>query len=185
GGTTQIAVLSQGGIVCRKSLPIGGDKFDDAIVRYIRRNHNLLIGERCAEDLKINVATAYPLGLTENRIMEVRGRDLLTGLPKSVTFSSLESADAVAEPVEAVLTAVREVLEVTPPELSADIIDKGIVMTGGGAMLNGLDQLIAHEVGVPVYIADDPVSCVARGTGKALSQLHSLSSPEGFSRKAL
>lgn len=185
GGTTDIAVLSLGGIVCSKSLRIGGDKFDDAIVRYMRRNHNMLIGDRFAEDLKINVATAFVQSLTENRVMEVRGRDLLTGLPKTITFSSIESADALAETVEDIVMAVREVLEITPPELTADIIQKGIMMTGGGALLHGLDQLLAYEIGVPVNIADDPISCVVRGTGMALSQLSSLNDPRGFSRKAL
>ena len=185
GGTTDIAVLSLGGIVCSKSLRIGGDKFDEAIVRYMRRSNNMLIGERFAEDLKTNVATAFVPGLTENRLMEVRGRDLLTGLPKTMTFSSIESADALAEPIEAIVMAVREVLEITPPELTADIIQKGIMMTGGGALLHGLDQLLAYEIGIPVNIADDPIACVVRGTGKALSQLHSLNNPRGFSRQAL
>lgn len=174
GGTTDIAVLSLGGIVCSKSLRVGGDKFDEAIVRFTRREHNLLIGERSAEELKINIGTAYPQGLQENLVMEVRGRDLVTGLPKTITMSSKESYEALAEPVDAVVSAVKEVLEQTPPELSADIIDKGIVMTGGGALLNGMDVLLAKETGLPVYVADDPISCVANGTGRALSQLHVL-----------
>lgn len=185
GGTTDIAVLSLGGIVCSKSLRVGGDKFDEAIVRYTRRAHNLLIGERFAEDLKINVGTAFPQGLRENKIMEVRGRDLLTGLPKSLTFSSLDSYEAMQEPLEDIVSALKEVLEITPPELAADIIDKGIMMTGGGALLQGLDLLLAHEAGLPVHIAEDPISCVARGTGKALSQIHLLRNAKGFSRQAL
>ena len=185
GGTTDIAVLSLEGIVCSKSLRIGGDKFDESIVRYVRRVHNLLIGERFAEDLKVNVGTAYPQGLRENKIMEVRGRDLLTGLPKSVPFSSLESAEAMQEPLEAIVSALKEVLEITPPELAADIIDKGIVMTGGGALLEGLDKLFSKVAGLPVYVAEDPVSCVARGTGKALSQIHLLRDSHSFSRRAL
>ncbi len=185
GGTTDIAVLSLGGIVCSKSLRIGGDKFDEAIVRYTRRTHNLLIGDRFAEDLKISVGTAFPKGLRENKIMEVRGRDLLTGLPKSVKFSSMESYEAMQEPLDAIVSALKEVLEVTPPELASDIIDKGIVMTGGGSLLNGLDALLSHECDLPVYVAEDPISCVARGTGKALSQIHLLRNAQGFTRQAL
>ncbi|MEG1500787.1 MAG: rod shape-determining protein [Clostridiales bacterium] len=185
GGTTDIAVISLGGIVCSKSLRVGGDKFDEAVIRYVRKAHNLLIGERCAEDLKISVGTAFPHALTENKVKEVRGRDLLTGLPKSVNISSLECCEAMLEPLEAIVSALREVLEITPPELSADIIDKGIMMTGGGALLHGLDTLLANESGLPVHIAEDPISCVARGTGKALSQIHLLHNDKGFSRRAL
>lgn len=180
GGTTDIAVLSLGGIVCSKSLRVGGDKFDEAIVRYIRRERNLMIGERSAEELKINIGTAYPQGLSENRVMEVRGRDLVTGLPKTIAISARESYEAVAEPVDAVVSAVKEVLEKTPPELAADIINKGIVMTGGGALLNGLDVLLAKETSLPLYVADDPISCVANGTGKALSQLNVLQVTNAF-----
>ncbi|MGI6066218.1 MAG: rod shape-determining protein [Bacillota bacterium] len=182
GGTTDIAVLSLGGIVCSRSLRVGGDKFDEAIVRFIRREYNLMIGERTAEELKINVGTAYPQGMAENRVMEVRGRDLVTGLPKTVPISSRESYEALAEPVDAVVSSVKEVLEQTPPELSADIIDKGIVMTGGGALLEGLDTLLAKETNLPVHIADDPISCVAGGTGKALSQLHVLQNAGSFAK---
>ena len=185
GGTTDIAVISLQGIVCSKSLRVGGDKFDEAIVKYIRRNHNLLIGERFAEDLKVNIGTAYPQGLKENKIMEVRGRDLLTGLPKSVPFSSLECFEAMQEPLEAIVSALKEVLEITPPELAADIIDKGIVLTGGGVLLDGLDKLLSRASGIPTYVAEDPISCVARGTGKALSQIHLLRTPQGFSRQSL
>lgn len=184
GGTADVAVLSLGGIVCSKSLRVGGDKFDEAIVRAIRREYNLMIGERSAEELKINIGTAYPQGLSENRTMEVRGRDLVSGLPKTVTVSSRESYEALAEPVDAVVSAVKEVLEITPPELSADIINKGIVMTGGGALLDGLDILIAKETSLPVYIADDAISCVARGTGKALSQLNVLQDSRSFGKPA-
>ncbi len=183
GGTTDIAVLSLGGIVCSQSLRVGGDKFDEAIVRNIRREHNLMIGERSAEELKINIGTAYPSVLKENKMLEVRGRDLITGLPKTIVISSKESYEAIAEPVDAVVSAVKEVLEKTPPELSADIINKGIVMTGGGALLNGLDILLARETSLPVYIADDPISCVANGTGKALSQLHVLQTTGNFKKE--
>ena len=185
GGTTDIAVLSLGGIVCAKSLRVGGDKFDEAIVRYARREHNLLIGERFAEEIKISIGTAYPRGLTENKVMEVRGRDLVTGLPKSVMFSSRETFEALQEPVDAIVVAVKEVLEATPPELSADIIDKGIMMTGGGALLKDLHKLISQETGLPVYVADDPISCVVRGTGMALMHLEDLQSNRNFTRKAL
>ncbi len=185
GGTTDIAVLALGGIVCSKSLRVGGDKFDEAIVRYVRRAHNLLIGERFAEDLKMSVGTAFVKGLKDNKVMDVRGRDLLTGLPKSVSISSLECCEAMQEPLENIVAALREVLEITPPELSADIIDKGLVMTGGGALLHGLDALLSHESGLPVHISEDPVSCVARGTGKALSQLHMLRNSKGFAKQAL
>ena len=185
GGTTDIAVISLQGIVCSKSLRIGGDRFDESIVKYIRRNHNLLVGERFAEDLKMNIGTAYPQGLKENKVMEVRGRDLLTGLPKSVTMSSLECFEAMQEPLEAIVSALKEVLEVTPPELAADIIDKGVVLTGGGVLLDGLDKLLSRASGIPVYVAEDPVSCVARGTGKALSQIHLLRTPQSFSRQSI
>ena len=185
GGTTDIAVISLQGIVCSKSLRIGGDKFDESIVKYIRRNHNLLIGERFAEDLKMNIGTAYPQGLKENKVMEVRGRDLLTGLPKSVTLSSLECFEAMQEPLEAIVSALKEVLEITPPELAADIIDKGVVLTGGGVLLDGLDKLLSRAAGIPVYVAEDPVSCVARGTGKALAQIHLLRTPQSFSRQSI
>jgi len=183
GGTTDIAVLSLGGIVCSKSLRIGGDKFDEAIVRFIRREHSLMIGERTAEEMKISIGTAFPQGLKENKTMEVRGRDLVTGLPKTIVVSSRESYEALAEPVDAVVAAVKEVLERTPPELSADIINKGIIMTGGGALLNGLDVLLARETDLPVYIADDPISCVANGTGRALSQLHVLKVTTSFAKE--
>lgn len=171
GGTTDIAVLSLGGIVVSTSLRIGGDKFDEAIVRYIRREYNMMIGERTAEELKINVGTAYPPGKTSSTSMEIRGRDLVTGLPKTIAVNSQQTYEAMAEAVEAVVSAVKEVLEKTPPELAADIINRGIVMTGGGALLNGLDTLIQKETELPVHVAEDAISCVAIGTGKALSMM--------------
>jgi len=176
GGTSDIAVLSLGGIVCSRSLRIGGDKFDDALVRYVRKKYNLMIGERTGEEIKITVGTAYPRGKTENREMEIRGRDLITGLPKTIAFTSEESYEAMAEVIDAVVSAVKEVLEKTPPELAADIIEKGIVMTGGGSLLDGLDTLLSQETGLPVHIADDPITCVAKGTGKALSMIGHLKS---------
>lgn len=170
GGTTDVAVLSLGGIVCSRSIRIGGDKFDEAIVRYVRRVFNLAIGERTGEEIKIEVGTAYPKGTTD-KTHEIKGRDLVTGLPRAVSVSRLQIYDAIEETLEAVVSAVREVLEHTPPELSADIVNKGIVMTGGGSLLNGMDQLLSTETGLPVYIADDPLSCVAQGTGRALGML--------------
>ncbi|NLJ99941.1 MAG: rod shape-determining protein [Clostridia bacterium] len=171
GGTTDVAVLSLGGIVCSKSLRIGGDKFDESLVRYIRKEHNLMIGERTGEEIKINVGTAYPQGKIENTEMDIRGRDLVTGLPKTITVTSQESYEAMEEVIEAVVAAAKEVLEKTPPELVSDIIEKGIVMTGGGALLDGLDTLISEETELPVHVAEDPITCVAIGTGKALSMI--------------
>lgn len=168
GGTTDIAVLSLGGVVQSQSIRIGGDRFDEAIVRSMKKGHNLLIGERTAEEIKITVATAAE-GLRDLE-MDVRGRDLMSGLPKNVRVSSREMAEALAEQVSQICETVKWVLEHTPPELTADIIDKGIVMTGGGAMLHGLDQVITRHTGVPAYLADDPISCVVKGTGKALEQ---------------
>lgn len=174
GGTTDIAVLSLGGIVCSKSLRVAGDKFDDAIVRYLRREKSLMIGERSAEELKIHIGTAHLSSKTDRREMDVRGRDLVTGLPKTITVTSEEIFEAIQEPLWQVVGAVKEVLEHTPPELAADLVDKGIVMTGGGSLLHGLDRLLSEETGLPVYVAEDPISCVARGTGKALSMLDAL-----------
>jgi rod shape-determining protein MreB len=169
GGTTDIAVISLGGIVVRASLKVAGDKFDEAIVRYIRKQHKLMIGERTSEDIKINIGSAFQR--EEEVSMEIRGRDLITGLPKNITVSSDEMRFALKETVNAIAENTHGVLEKTPPELAADIADKGIVMTGGGAMLNGLDKLIQEVTNVPVYIAEDPVSCVAKGTGQVLEYL--------------
>jgi len=176
GGTTDIAVLSLGGIVCSKSLRVGGDKFDDAIVRYIRKRYNLMIGERTAEDMKKQVGTAYPKGKIDDLYMDIRGRDLVSGLPKTINVSAHESFEALQEPVEQVISGVKEVLEKTPPELASDIMNKGIVMTGGGALLDGLDALLREQTGLPVHFAEEAISCVAMGTGKALSMLNVLQS---------
>ncbi|MDI6711421.1 MAG: rod shape-determining protein [Thermoanaerobacterales bacterium] len=170
GGTTDVAVISLGGIVAATSIKVGGDKFDEAIVRYARREFSLMIGERSAEELKIDVGTAYP-SRTEDRRMPVRGRDVVSGLPKAVEVSSRQIWEAIQEPLLAVVAAVKEVLEKTPPELAADLVHKGIIMTGGGSLLNGLDNLISEETGLPAMLADDPVSCVALGTGRALSMI--------------
>lgn len=174
GGTTDIAVLSLGGIVCSNSIKVAGDKFDEAIIRYLRREKNLMIGERTAEELKIHIGTAHLSSKPEPREMNVRGRDLVTGLPRTVTVTSEEIFEAIQDPLWRVVGAVKEVLERTPPELAADLVDKGIVMTGGGSLLHGLDRLLSHETGLPVYIAEDPIFCVAKGTGKALSMLDAL-----------
>ncbi len=172
GGTTDVAVISLGGIVASESLRIGGDKFDDAIVRYVKKEYNMMIGERTAEEIKMNIGTAIR-GRREGS-MEVRGRDLLSGLPKTVRMSAVETGEALNEPVEAIVQCVKAVLETTPPELAADIMDRGIVMTGGGALLYALDELIQKETGIPTYLAEDPLSCVALGTGKALESIGNL-----------
>ncbi|MFL0245900.1 rod shape-determining protein [Candidatus Clostridium stratigraminis] len=169
GGTTDVAVISLGGIVVRSSIKVAGDKFDEAIARYIRKKHKLMIGERTAEDLKINIGCAFK---RENEVaMEIRGRDLITGLPKNITVSSEEMREALSDTVNSIADCTHAVLEKTPPELAADIADKGIIMTGGGSLLNGLDKLIASVTKVPVFVAEEPVSCVAKGTGKALEYL--------------
>ncbi|MBP2655585.1 MAG: mbl [Firmicutes bacterium] len=172
GGTTDIAVLSLGGIVVSESLRVGGDKFDDSLVRYIKKEYNIMIGERTAEEIKVNVGTAFPSGRNES--MEIRGRDLVSGLPKTMRIGSAETREALAESIAMIVDCVKSVLERTPPELASDIVDRGIVMTGGGALIHGLDKLISQETGIPAYLADDPLSCVALGTGKALEALESL-----------
>ncbi len=174
GGTSDIAVLSLGGIVCNTSLRVGGDKFDEALIRYIRREYNLMIGDRTAEEIKIRIGTAWVTNENRGRSMDVRGRDLVSGLPKTVKMTSEESWSALEEPVYAVVDGVKKVLEVTPPELAADIVNNGIVMTGGGSLLDGLDILLSNETNLPVHIAEDAISCVARGTGKALHQINVL-----------
>lgn len=172
GGTTDIAVISLGGIVVSRSIKVAGDKFDEAIVRYVRKKYNVMIGVRSAEDLKINIGAAFPVD--EDKFMEIRGRNLVTGLPKNLTISSTDMLEALEETVTSVADAVHSVLEKTPPELAADISEKGIVMTGGGCLLHGMDKLIAKRTGVPVYIAEEAISCVAKGTGKSLEWIDSL-----------
>lgn len=169
GGTTDIAVISLCEPVVDFSLKVAGDKFDEAIVKHVRRKHNVLIGEKTAEELKINIGCAYPR--EEEMTMDVRGRNLITGLPATVTVSSTEMLEALEEPVAAIFDAVHSVLERTPPELMADISQRGIVMTGGGALLYGLDRMLATKIGIDVCVAEDTVSCVAIGTGKALSMM--------------
>ncbi len=172
GGTTDIAVISLGGMVVRESIKVAGDDFDDAIIRYIRKKHKLMIGERTAEELKINIGCAYPKD--EDIKAEIRGRDLITGLPKNITVCSSEMEEALKEAVTSIAECAHSVLEKTPPELAADIADKGIIMTGGGALLDGLDKLIEKVTNVPVYVAEDSVSCVAVGTGKMLDYVDKL-----------
>ncbi len=167
GGTTDVAVISLGGIVVGESIRVAGNKMDEAIVRYIRKNYNLMIGERTAEDMKIQIGSAYPM--EEPLSMNVRGRDLINGLPKTVVISCDEVREAIEEPLTSIVEAVKTVLERTPPELAADIIDRGLLLTGGGALLRGVDSLLSKATGMPVRVADDPVSCVAIGTGKAVS----------------
>lgn len=169
GGTSDVAVLSLGGMVVRSSLKIAGDKFDEAVIRYIRKKHNVMIGERTSEELKMNIGTAYPREEVIN--MDIRGRDLVTGLPKNINVTSDEMMEATEEVTTAIVDCVHSVLERTPPELASDIINKGIVMTGGGSLLYGLDKLIQSKTGVTTIVADDPVSCVAMGTGKVLEDL--------------
>ena len=168
GGTTDIAVLSLSGIVTKRSLRVGGDKFDESISRYIRREHNLMIGERTAEEIKIAIGAAISEGRPDLSDFDVRGRDLMTGLPKTIKVTSQECFIALEESIETIIAAVKEVLERTPPELSADILEKGIIMTGGGSMIYGLDTRLSRETGLPVSLADDPISCVVLGTGKLL-----------------
>lgn len=168
GGTSEVAVISLGGIVTSRSIRVAGDEIDEAIVNYVRKVYNLLVGDRTAETVKMEVGSAYPL--EEEVTIEVRGRDLVTGLPRSATISSKEIREAIHDPVYAIIESVKLTLETTPPELAADIMDRGIVLAGGGAFLKGLDKLMAIETGMPVHIAPDPLSCVVVGTGKALEE---------------
>ena len=170
GGTTEVAVLSLGGIVYARSVRVGGDKMDEAIIAYIRRNHNLLVGEGSAERIKKQIGSAYPLGEGEGRQMEIKGRDLMNGVPRELVITEAQIAESLSEPVGAIVEAVKVALEHTAPELAADIVDKGIVLTGGGALLSNLDFVLRHETGLPVSIADDPLSCVALGTGRSLEE---------------
>ena len=172
GGTTDIAVISLGGSVTSTSLKVAGDKFDEYIIKYIKKKHNIIIGERTAEDLKVNIGCVYPK--MQHVEMDIRGRDLIDGLPKTITIHSSEMLEAMIEPALMIVDAVHSVLEKTPPELAADISDRGIYMTGGGCLVDGLDKLLQEKTGINVMIAQDTVSCVALGTGKALDNLDSL-----------
>ncbi len=172
GGTSEVAIISLGGIVTSRSLRIGGNRLDDAIIYYIKKEYNLMIGERTAEEIKISVGSAYPK--EEEETMDVRGRDLVTGLPKTLNITSTEILEALKEPVNEIIEAIKLTLEKTPPELAADIMDKGIMLTGGGALLDGIDELIGQETGMPVHIAEQPLDCVVLGTGKVVEELEVL-----------
>lgn len=172
GGTTEIAVISLAGIVFSKSIRIGGDEMDEAIIEYLKKTYNLMIGERTAEEIKIKIGSAYPQD--EEMTLEVKGRDLVSGLPKSVTITSEEIRESLQEPLRAILEITKISLERTPPELAADLIEHGMVLAGGGSLLKGMDKLISEETGLPVHVADDPLTAVAQGTGKVLNEIHYL-----------
>lgn len=172
GGTSEVAVISLGGIVTSKSLRIAGDEFDESIVHYVKKEYSLMIGERTAELIKMTIGNAYPKPKEE--YMEIRGRDLITGLPKNISISSSEINEALREPINSIVDAIKYTLEKTPPELASDIMDKGIMLAGGGALLSGLDQLIKEETGMPVMVAETPLDCVAIGAGKVLDEIETL-----------
>ena len=173
GGTTEIAVISLGGIVTSCSIRIGGDEMDSSIIQYIKREYNLLIGERTAEEIKINIGTAI-VNPNQDKTMDIRGRDLVSGLPKTVRIKSSEICEALSEPVHKIVDAVKGTLEKTPPALAADVMDHGIMMTGGGSLLNSLDKLLSHETGMPVLVSEDALSCVGEGTGRSLENIELL-----------
>ncbi len=173
GGTTDVAVISLGGIVYSKAVRVAGDKMDEAIIAYLKRKYNILIGERTAEEIKIEIGSAYKVD-SQKKTVEIKGRDLLSGVPRSVVISDDEIREALKEPVSIILDTVKTTLENTPPELAADIVDRGVVLAGGGALLRGLDRLLSEETGVPVIVADDPLTAVVRGAGKMLDDLELL-----------
>lgn len=177
GGTTEVAVISLGGIVTSRSIRIAGDEMDDAVIAYIKRLYNLMIGERTAEQLKMEIGSAMPLDKVES--IEIRGRDLVTGLPKTLAITSDEVTEALSDTVNSIIDAVKITLEKCPPELAADIMDRGIVLTGGGALLRNLDKILARETGMPVLVAENPLDCVAVGTGRALDNIHLFKSRGG------
>ncbi len=182
GGTTEVALISLAGIVFSRSVRVGGDEMDEAIVQHMKRVYNLMIGERTAEEVKMTIGSAYPMG--EETAMEVKGRDLVAGLPKTLTITSEEIREALQEPVSTIVEAVRITLERCPPELSADLVDRGLIVAGGGALLSGLDKLIAEQTGLPVHLADDPLSAVAEGTGVVLHELNFLRKMAGSDKAA-
>ncbi|WP_256369294.1 rod shape-determining protein [Thermaerobacter sp. FW80] len=181
GGTTEVAIISLGGIVTHRSIRIGGDEMDEAIVNYVKRNYNLLIGERTAEEVKIAIGSAYPMD--DEGSVEIRGRDLVTGLPKTIEVTAAEIREALSETVAAIVDAIKVTLERTPPELASDIMDRGIVMTGGGSLLRGLDRRVAEETGMPVHIAEDPLLSVALGAGKYLDVIDNVQRSLATSRR--
>jgi len=172
GGTTEVAIISLSGIVYSRSVRVAGDELDDAIINYMKRAYNLMIGERTAEEIKLRIGSAFPLG--KESTMEVKGRDMVAGLPKTITITSQEVREAMLEPLNAIIDAVRTTLERCPPELSADLVDRGIMLAGGGALLRGLDKLLQEETALPVHVAEDPLSAVGEGTGRVLSELEFL-----------
>lgn len=172
GGTSEVAVISLGGIVTSKSLRVAGDELDEAIVHYVKKEYNLMIGERTAEEIKMSIGAAYPRPKEDS--IEIRGRDLVTGLPKNISITSTEITEALKEPINAIVDSIKYTLEKTPPELAADIMDRGIMLTGGGALLSGLDRLIKEETGMPVSIAENPLDCVVMGAGKVLDEIETL-----------
>jgi rod shape-determining protein MreB len=174
GGTTEVAVLSLGGIVYPRSVRVGGDKMDEAIIAYIRRNHNLLVGESSAERIKKTIASACAPDDGEGRTMEIKGRDLMNGVPKELVITERQIAESLQEPVSAIVEAVKVALENTAPELAADIVDKGIVLTGGGALLSNMDTVLRQATGLPVSVAEEPLLCVALGTGHAVENINRL-----------
>ena len=169
GGTTEIAIIALAGIVSNTSIRVGGDEFDSAIVTFLRKNYNLLIGEPTAEAIKIQIGSAFEV--QEEREMDVKGRDLVSGIPKTVHVHSQEIRECIQEPIQSVVEAVRRALEITPPELASDIVDRGIVMTGGGALIRGIDRLLQHETNLPIHVDEEPLSCVVRGVGRILDDL--------------
>lgn len=174
GGTTEVAVISLSGLVVKRSIRVAGDELDEAIISHIKKVYNLMIGERTAEQIKIGIGSAKKIG--EERSIDIKGRDLINGLPKTVTITSEEIRQCLQEPISSIVEAVREALEDTPPELSADIMERGIMLAGGGSLLRGLDELTSDETGLPVHVAEDPLTCVAMGTGKALDEMDRLRS---------
>ena len=174
GGTTEVAVLSLGGIVYSRSVRVGGDKMDEAIIGYLRRNHNLLVGEASAARVKEEIGSAWPPEDGEGRVMDIKGRDLMNGVPKELIISERQVAESLTEPIGAIIETVKVALEHTAPELAADIVDKGIVLTGGGALLGNMDFVLRHATGLPVSLADDPMTCVVLGTGRALEEMRRL-----------
>ncbi len=180
GGTTEIAVISLGGIVTSKSIRVAGDKEDEAIVNYVKRVYNLAIGERTGEEIKINIGSAYPDSI--DGTMDIKGRDLVTGLPKTIKITSAEILDALKEPISQIIDGIKSTLEKTPPELAADIMDRGIMLSGGGAQLHGLDSLVRKETGMPVNVAENPLECVVTGVGKALDQFEEITRSQNSRR---
>ena len=174
GGTTEVAVLSLGGIVYARSVRVGGDKMDEAIIAYIRRSHNLLVGESSSERIKKQIGSAALPEDGEGRLMEIKGRDLMNGVPKELVISERQIAESLSEPISQIVEAVKVALEHTAPELAADIVDKGIVLTGGGALLSNLDLVLRQATGLPVSVAEEPLSCVALGTGRCLEEMKTL-----------